>query len=124
MEVGTGASVTFSTGFFAEILSMDISGITRAAIPSSHLGTTGGMTFAPGALYDPGEMSVELQFDPDADPPLAAVAETCTITFASGATFAASAFLTEEGIRVPLEDRVIGTYKVKFSGAITRVDAV
>ena len=81
--IGTGATVTFSSGYLAEIISIQGSGTTRAAIATSHLGTTGGMTYIPAKLYDPGTLTVELQMVPGTTPitPLTAAAETITVTF-------------------------------------------
>lgn len=122
--IGTGTTITFNSGLFAEILELEWSGMERAQYETSHFGTTGGMTFAPGTLYDPGEATVRYAFDPEIDPTtaLAAASETVTITFADSApasTMAATGAMSGMTISVPLEDRVTASATIKFSGTIT-----
>jgi len=123
-DVGTGSTITFSSGFFGEILSIGWSGISREAIETSHMGTTGGRTFIPGDLYDPGELSVELNFEAtdDVTTPIAAAAETVTVTFPGSDTWAASGFMTSFEITDPLEDKMTASATIKFSGDITVTD--
>jgi hypothetical protein len=134
VDVGTGASVTFSSGFFAEIANLDWSGITREAIETSHMGTAapsagefGNKTFIPGDLSDPGSLDVELHFNPDTIPPIDGAAETVTLQFAAsdgdttGASWAGSGFLTDCGAAIPLEDKMTMSATIKFTGNITRV---
>lgn len=120
-DVGTGTAITFDSGFFAEILSVNWSGISRESIDTSHMGTTGGMTFTPGDLYDPGELQVEMAFVPGTSPPYDGAAETCTVTWpdAGAATWAASGFMTGFEVTGPLEERMTATGTVKLSGNIT-----
>lgn len=129
VDIGTGASVTFGTsGFTANITNISWSGIERASIQTTHLGTTTAHTFTPGDLFNPGELSLEIQFDPDDYPPIDAAAETVTVTFplstggSSAATWAATGFSTGFELGVPLEELMTGTLTVKFSGDITDTD--
>tara|TARA_R110000803_G_scaffold107227_2_gene175381 strand:- start:5558 stop:5941 length:384 start_codon:yes stop_codon:yes gene_type:complete len=122
--IGTGTTVTFQSGLFAEIIELEWSGITRAVYETSNFGTTGGMTYAPGSLYDSGEISVRYAFDPEIDPTtaIAAASETVTVTFADAApasTMAASGTMRDLTISVPLEDRVTANAVIKLSGSIT-----
>jgi hypothetical protein len=122
--IGTGTTVTYQSGLFAEVLEMEWSGLTRNFYEDSHFGTTGGMTYAAGSLYDPGELSVTMAFDPEIDvtTALTAAAETVTVTFADAApasTLAASGGMRDFSISVPLEDRVTANAVIKFSGDIT-----
>lgn len=122
--IGTGTTITFQSGLFAEIIEAEWSGMTRAVYDTSNFATTGAMTFAPGSLYDPGELSVRYAFDPEIDPTtaLAAASETVTVTFADAApasTMAASGTMRDLSISTPLEDRVTANAVIKFSGAIT-----
>ena len=57
-DKGSGVSVTFDSSYFAAAESVDWSGINRAAIPTTTLATTGGMTFEPSEIYDPGEITI------------------------------------------------------------------
>jgi hypothetical protein len=125
-DEGYGTTITWESGFCAQILSANWDGISRAAIPTSHTTTTEGwMTFQPSDLQDPGSLTVELQFDPDDAPPIEEAAETVTVTFpipAGGsvaATWACSGFLTEFGNQVPYNDKMTATAVIKFSGEPT-----
>lgn len=118
-DLGTGTTITFSSGFAAKLLDVRWSGIHREAHPTSHMGTTGGMTFIPGDLYDPGEISFDLQFDTDAAAPITGAAETVTITFPDGETWACSAFLTDFEFHDPLEEVMTATATLKCTGSIT-----
>ncbi len=116
--IGTGLSITFDSGFFAEILDVNWSGITRASYETSSMSTTTARTYAPGDLYDAGTLVVNMAFDTTQLPSFGA-AETCTVTLSNADTWAASAFVTDFAITVPLEDRMTAAVTLKFSGAIT-----
>lgn len=121
--ISTGLTVTYQSGFMAEIIDWNWSGISREAVATSNFSTTGGMTFTPATLYDPGELQVELLFDPETNPitPITAAAETVTVTYADAApasTMAASGFMREFSIAGPLEDRMTATATLKLSGSI------
>lgn len=118
-DILTGSTITFSTGFFAQIVSASWSGQSRPAIPTSHCGTATKATFIPGGICDPGSLEVELHFNPDTTPPTEAVAETLTFTFAGGATWAATGFMTDFAWRGELDGKMIATATIKFSGDIT-----
>ena len=121
--VGTGATITFSTGFFAEILAINSADWSREVIETTHMGTTTARTFTPSTLYDSGTFSVELLMVPGTTPvtPMTAAAETVTVTFpdVGTATYAASGFMTEFSYSIPLGDRITATASIKFTGAIT-----
>ena len=121
--VGTGATITFNTGFFAEMISISADDWSRESIDSTHLGTTTARTFLPSTLYDPGTLTVEMLMVPGTTPvtPMTAAAETVTVTFpdSGAATYAASGFMTVFSYGIPLEDRITATATIKFTGAIT-----
>lgn len=126
IDNGTGTSIGFGTSSFAAtVTAINGESIERVAIRTSHLGTTTAHTFTPGDLFDPGELSLDLQFDPDNKPPLNGAAETITVTFpvaageSSGATWAASGFVTGFSYGVPFEELMTGTMTIKLSGDIT-----
>ena len=119
-DEGFGTTVTFDSGFFAEILNVGWDGIERGAVDTTHMLTTDGwMTFEPSDLKNPGELSVELQFNPDDEPPIDGPAETVTVTFPNSATWACEGFLTGAGVAVPYNDKMIGNFTIKFSGEPT-----
>lgn len=121
-HVGTGLTVSGTT-YTAEILSVTWSGISREAIETTYMGTTTARTFAAGELYDPGEVTFEVAFDPGASAtlPVAAAAGTITVTHTDtgAATWAATGFATSMEWTVPLEDRSTASITYKLSGAIT-----
>lgn len=125
VDLGTGASVTFATSSFtANITSIGFSGMERASVDTSHLGTTTAMTFVAGDLYNAGELELEIQFDPDDFPPIKTAAETITVTFANlGGTTPAdwefTGFCTGFSAGVPLEELMTGTITIKITGDIT-----
>ena len=131
VDLGTGLSLTFGTsGFTANLLSVNGQDISRPAIQTTHLGTTTAHTFIPGDLYDPGGVEIEFQFDPDDYPPIDQPAETITVTYplSSGGTtaanWAASGFMTDFSWGAPLEELMTGSATLKLSGAITPTDEV
>lgn len=122
--IGTGTTVSFQSGLFAEIIELEWSGLTREVYETTHFGTTGGMTYAASSLYDAGEISVRYAFDPEINPltALTAAAETVTVTFADDAPasiMAASGVMRDVSISVPLEDRVTANAIIKLSGDVT-----
>ena len=74
-----GTVITWDSSFFAQITSVSWSGMERASIETTHMGTTGAKTFAPDDLYDAGGVDVELLFDPTLSPSLDS-AGTATVT--------------------------------------------
>lgn len=121
-DVGTGASILFGTSAWAfEMNDLSWSGIERAFIDSSHLGTTVARTFILGDLYDPGSLTIQGHLDQDSsgNPILTDEMETVTLTFPNSKTYSATGGLQSFEVGVPLEDKMVVTAVVKFSGAIT-----
>lgn len=114
--VGTGLTITFSSGFFAEILTGKLTGYERPVIETSHMGTTTAMTFTPGSLANPGQIEVELLFDPSTKPPINSTAEAIVVTFSDATTWTGSGFMSEFEWESPLEDRITANATVKCSG--------
>lgn len=137
VDVGTGTTLVFGTSSFtSELLSVGHSGISRVSIETSHMGTAapgagkfGNMTFIPGDLSDPGELSVEFHFDPDQLPPIDKVKETITVTFplvagdATAAKFASDGFMTDFEYTDDLETKMTATATIKLSGEVTQTVA-
>lgn len=129
IDVGTGLTVTFGTsGFSAYLLDFGGPKVGRAAVDTTHYATTGGRTFRPGDLYDGGEITLEVAFDPDLTPPMLAQEqpETITVTWplpsgkSTAASWSFSAFLTNYEPKAPLEDRMTASLTLKITGSITR----
>jgi hypothetical protein len=122
IDIGTGSTITFSSSYFATILSIEWSGMKRDAIPTSTMATTGGRTFVPSDTYDPGELQVEFQYDSAKSPitPMTAVAETVTLLFPGAAlSLAASGYMTDMSITDRFEPLITAKATIKFTGAIT-----
>jgi len=120
VDIATGITITFGTSeFTAEILDVTPPGMSREAIETTHQGTTGQKTFMPADLYDSGELGFDIHFNPDTSPPIGSAAETITITFPSGATWAFTGFMTGYAPSAPLEDKMTASVTVKVTGAIT-----
>lgn len=130
-DEGHGGSITFGTsGTTINARSIQRTGLTREAIGTTHLGTSGGKTFQPGDTYDPGEVAVSFLWDPDTPMPYTAVAETITLTYpvpsglTNGATEAASGFIiNHDGGNMETDTEMLASITIKLSGAITQADA-
>lgn len=118
-DLGHGAAITFSSGFMAKLLNIEVSGIEREAVETTVLDTSGGKTFIPADNYDPGELSVTLQFDTDASPPITGAAETVTITWPDLETWACSGFLTSFRVTASNEEVMEAEATIKFTGSWT-----
>lgn len=120
-DSGFGTTITFSSGYFAEIISVDGPDLSRESIDTTHMGTTSGlMTFIPSDLVDNGSLSVEMAYVAATAPPISSAAETVTITYPDSSTCAFSGFLTSFSPSIPIDDRMTASAEIKVSGAITR----
>lgn len=120
-DSGFGTTITFSTGYFAEIISVDGPDLSRESIDTTHMATTSGlMTFIPSDLIDNGTLSVEMAYLPGTAPPISSAAETVTVTYPDSSTAAFSGFLTSFSPSIPIDDRMTASAEIKVSGAITR----
>ena len=120
-DIGTGSTIEFSTMLttaVGEILSIGWSGIERAAIDISHMGTTGGRIFKPGDLYDPGEITAEMHMNSTNAPLITGAAAQITITFPDAHDWTASAFMTGYEMSDPFEDKMLATATFKCTGSI------
>jgi hypothetical protein len=122
-DVGTATTITFGTsGFTADVVSLNGSDITREDIDVTHLGSTGYMEFQPANLSDGGSIEMEIHFDPDAQPPHQADPETITITFPlppggiSPATFVFTGYVNSWSWEVPLEEVMTAEVTIKVDG--------
>ena len=127
-EQGFGATLTFSSGFAANITSMSPSGWAREAFETSYLGMSeSGFTYVPSAKYEPGELTVEINWNSTKNPgtPMAAAAETVTITYplpsglSTAATHVCSGFAIGFDSAIPLKGLMTCTIKIKLSGTVT-----
>ena len=120
-DSGFGTTITFSSGFFAEILSVDGPDLSRDPIETTHMATTNGnKTFIPSDLIDNGTLSVEIAYVPATAPPISSAAETGTVTMPGGSTAAFSGFMVAFAPSFPIDDRMTASCDVKVTGEITR----
>lgn len=121
-----GIAITFDTGFFASIKSVNGQDIRRGAINTSDAQTTTNMEFEPADLVDQGGVRIGGFFDPGLAPPIADAAESCVITFpTSGSTMTGSAFMTDFSWSGDHEDgEGLFEYEatLKWAGAVAIVD--
>jgi len=118
-DVGTGTTITFQSGFFAEVTNIGGPALTRANIDTSHMLTVGGKTFKPTDLYDLGDLSIDVAFDPAETPPIDQPAETVTITWPDGSTWQFTAFMTGFEPTAPLEEKMTASATLKCSGDLS-----
>ena len=123
---GTGATIVFGTsGFAGEITGFSAPNESRVSIDVSHLASTS-MTYIPGDLVEGGEVSLDLNFNPDYAVPVSGAAETITISYAlrsgdsTASTWAFTGFVTDHTPSVPFEDRMTATVTIKVSGVVTK----
>lgn len=129
VEIGTGATLTFASGFFAQVTDIRWDEVDRQNfdVTDWHTdpapdGRFGDKQFDLADLVDPGSLVIEMHFNPITDLPLDD-AETLELLFpaSSGAAarYLASAFLTEVEFQAPLENVMVATATVKLSGEVT-----
>lgn len=120
IDLGNGATLTFGTAghtFQVEVISF--SGEEREMIPTSHLGTTGAMTFLAADIYDSGGFTARVQNAPTVAKPLTLqTAETLTITWpisesgnTTNATLAGTGNITNVTLG-PIENNVLQTMEI------------
>lgn len=125
-DQGFATTITFSSGFAAQVRSVQWAGLERVELETTHMTSTNGWkTFIPSDLKDPGTLTVELLFNPSTAPPITGAAETVTVTFpipsggSTAATWAASGFLKTFDVTDPYDDVMTATASLKFSGTVT-----
>ena len=119
VQITTGTTITFGTSnFTADILDITPPPLSREAIDTSHQGTTNAKTFFPATLYDGGELTFDIHFDPSTTPPMNSAAETITILYPDGSYQEFDGFMTGYAPASPLENKMTGTVTVKVTGEI------
>lgn len=121
MWIGTGSSIEFQTGFFAEVLDIKPPAPTREPVQTSHMLTTTAHTYMPVELVDWQELVVEMAFEPSVELPMNEEPEEVVITFddSGDTTWTFQGFMTKFEPSVPLENRCTGTATIKVTGAVS-----
>lgn len=119
-STGFGITITFDSGFFAQIRNVDGPEMSRSKIDTSHAGTTGGYrTFIFSDLIDNGEMTVTGIADPGASPAIDGDLEAVTLSFPDGETWQFQGGLINYKITAPYDDLMTFTATLVASGEIT-----
>ena len=131
VDIGQGTFVTFGTALAStaayKITGVNHGGITRAVADATHMLTVGGKQFVASEIYDPGELSIEVLFDPSIKPisDLTNVSTTqpVSIYWANGGNttvmWSAYGFASGFEAGAQMEDMMSGTLTIKLSGSIT-----
>lgn len=135
-ERSRGTLITHSSNFFAEVDSVDIDGMERAAIETTHLRTAlntvssvntdaASRTYIPSDIMSPGQVRISMFHSHSSRPPIDSVEETMTLTAAVqrnqtvGATLVGSAFMTSYSISYKLGEKTMATAVLQFTGPVT-----
>lgn len=124
VDQGYGTTLTAGTSSWsAQLTSISISGISRAALDTTHMGSGasgtdhGNATFIPSDIVDAGSIEVEGFFNSGTEPPIDAAAEQWTITFPDTSTWVCSGFMTDFAANVPFDEKMTFSATIKLTGA-------
>lgn len=129
VDIGQGTYVSFGTALHTatgyKITGVNHGGISRAVADATHM-TSSAKEFVASAIYDPGELSVEVLFDPAIKPTsdLANVAtnQTVNVYWAAGGSttqlWSALGYATGFEAGAQMEDMMSGTLTIKLSGTL------
>lgn len=123
MFVATGITITFASGFIAEFLDVSGPGLSRESIDITHQGSVNAREFTPARLYDGGEVSIEMGYDPAANVPINEDPEDITITWPDdeGTAITFKGFLTKFEPSGTLEDKATASATLKVTGEVSNV---
>lgn len=129
IDIGQGTYVSFGTALHTatgfKITGVNHGGMTRAVADATHM-LSSAKEFVASSIYDPGELSVEVLFDPAIKPTadLANVAtnQAVNVYWASGGTtttlWSAYGYMTQFEAGAQMEDMMSGTCTIKLSGTL------
>lgn len=130
-RIGLGTTLDLLTsGAEFEKVKIDWDGMTRTAHETTHLGTSrpgsgnhGSRTFIPGRVTDPGNLKVEVHFNPDEVALIEGAAEQFRITLPlengqlTAARWEVSGFVVNvSGMSFEPDSKVMQTFEIKCSG--------
>jgi hypothetical protein len=132
-DIGQGTTISFggiltnsSNSSTYRVNGINWGGISREVVDASHMLTSGGKEFLASENYDPGEISVEIHFDPSISPiptmTNVSTTQIVAVRFANGGTntalWSAYGFLSQFEAGAPKDDMMTGTVTIKLSGNI------
>jgi hypothetical protein len=128
-DIGQGTFVSFGTAVHTatgyKITGVNHGGISRAVADATHM-TSAAKEFIGSAIYDPGELSLEVLHDPSIKPfndlKNVATNQVVTVSWANGGTavsaWTAFGFAQSFEAGAQMEDMMSGTLTIKLSGEI------
>lgn len=124
---GTGATIQFGSSTFAsDLISLTLPEITREAIDTTHLGTTGAKTAKPAKLRNVGEIQAEFDHDPAQLDLTKRDAEQITISYplltgqATPTRLVFNGFvISQGGEEMKIDDRMRTKVTIRVNGDIT-----
>lgn len=128
-DIGQGTYVSFGTALHTttgyKITGVNHGGMTRAVADATHM-LSSAKEFVASSIYDPGELSVEVLFDPSIKPTtdLANVAtnQVVNVYWANGGTattlWSAYGYMTQFEAGAQMEEMMSGTVTIKLSGTL------
>ena len=118
---GHGTTVVFGTsGFSADLISVEGPDISRESIDETYMATTVAKAFDPAELYDGGTFTLNIAHSISALPPVTGANETATVNWAGGTySWAFTCHVTSYSGGASIGARMEGKLTVKVSGAIT-----
>ena len=120
---GSGTTITFGTsGFSADVLSIDGPSGVRVAIDTTVLADLTEMSFIPAKLIDLGELTLEIEHEGSQDWILDNALEVITIDWSGvgvGAKWSLNGFVTAYTPTAAIGERMQASITIKLSGALT-----
>lgn len=139
VDVGTGTRITFHRSRFSgEVTGASHDGRSRPEIMTHHLlsevpppgsNKFGGITKRTGRLQDPGNLSLELHFDPGDLVPINQDPEPITVEYpppkgkSVGAKLIGEGFMSSDSTAVQLEDKMTQSVTLSMSGIWEHIPA-
>lgn len=139
--IGTGSTISFgSSTYTAEIVSVDWAGVNRPTVETTQMGTDttpgsttfGNSTHIPVSIADPGQITIEVYFNPDLTPPMVpatvADSETIQLTFPTlgeetPANWSCEGFCEDYSVNCPLEDLMTATLVIQLTLGVSKTVA-
>jgi hypothetical protein len=120
VNTGTGTTITFSSGFVANVRSLQRAGVSRAVIETTGLATADARTFMGGDLIDNGTMQITMAYLPATAPPMTGAATAFTLTYPAGTTEAGNCFLSDWSAEIPIDELMTISCTLRITGPVTR----
>lgn len=126
-DTGNLATLVFSGGFSARILSIGELERSIGKLESSALDTEGDKEYVPDDLAETSDLELEFYFDPAATPPALGVVQTLTVSFPPHPGFSTPAGYTGSGFLMSFTkpgmkngELIMGKAKFAFDGRGTK----